>query len=194
MHTCLESQSFLKKMDHESAGEGGTVMGADELQPGHTEHVHTMSLHRSEELSTKRPPARMIPCPLQAESWVRTPVLRWLSLSELCPLAIIPWSTSLLGSAPELKRSARVGCLEEQTGGTLAVEGQLQAPLCVGLPNQADPGTFLCSPPEPSTPLAPQSPSTVPSHSLTGPCPWTHIPSPIFWKEHVVNSGPEGGV
>ena len=24
MHTCLESQSFLRKMDHESAGEGGT--------------------------------------------------------------------------------------------------------------------------------------------------------------------------
>lgn len=74
---------------------GGTVMGADELQLGHTEHVYTMSLHRSEELSTKRPPARMIPRLSQAESWVRTPVLHGLSLSELCPLAIVPtWLSS----------------------------------------------------------------------------------------------------
>lgn len=28
-------------------------MGTDQLQLGYTEHVHTMSLHRYEELSTK---------------------------------------------------------------------------------------------------------------------------------------------
>lgn len=88
-------------------------MGTEELQLGYTEHVHTMSLHRHEELSTKLSTHENDTMLLQAESWVRTPVLRWLSLNELCPLAIIPWSTSLLGSAPELKRSGRVGCLEE---------------------------------------------------------------------------------
>lgn len=53
MHTCLGSHSFLGKMDHKSAGGRGRGDGDNQLQLGYTEHVHTMSLHRYEELSTK---------------------------------------------------------------------------------------------------------------------------------------------
>lgn len=51
--TGLGSHSFLGKMDHKSAGGRGRGDGDNQLQLGYTEHVHTMSLHRYEELSTK---------------------------------------------------------------------------------------------------------------------------------------------